>query len=88
MKTTIKATQLEKKIIELVTVTSGSNLGKPLTLETEILDSKLVDSFGLLQLIADLEQEFNVNISTEDMTTQNFSTISAITDLIKRYQFK
>ncbi len=81
-------TKIEKKIIEFVTVIAGSNLQKPVTLETEIFESNLVDSFGLLQLIADIEHEFNVNIRTEDMIMENFSTISGVADLIKRYQLK
>jgi acyl carrier protein len=88
MKVNIMNMELEKKIIEFVTIIAGSNLRKPVTLETEIFESKLVDSFGLLQLIADIEHEFNVNVSTEDMTMENFSTISGIAELIKRYQLK
>lgn len=82
------ALQLQEQIIELVSVAAGPNLREPLTAQTEILESKLVDSFGLLQLIADIEQKLNINIPTEDMTLENFSTISAMVDLISRYQHK
>ena len=80
--------QLQEKIIELVAVVAGPNLCGLLKAETEILDSKLIDSFGLLQLIADIEQKLNINILTEDMTLENFSTVSAIVDLISLYQSK
>ena len=80
--------QLQEKIIELVSVAAGQNLREPLTAQTEILDSRLVDSFGLLELIAKLEVDFNINIPPEDMTLENFSTISAMVDLIYRYQHK
>ncbi len=82
------ALQLQEQIIELVSVAAGPNLREPLTAQAEILESKLVDSFGLLQLIVDIEQKFNINIPTEDMTLENFSTISAMVDLISRYQDK
>lgn len=88
MNANMLAKQLENKIIELVTVAVGTNLRKPLTLQTEILESKLLDSFGILQLIAEIEKEFNVNISAEEMTMKNFSTISGIAELIKSYHFK
>lgn len=81
-----KTLQLQEQIIELVAVVAGPNLREPLTAESEILESKLVDSFGLLELIADIEQKLNINIRTEDMTLENFSTISAMVDLITRYQ--
>ena len=82
------AEQLQEQIIELVAIAAGPNLREPLTAQTEILESTLVDSFGLLQLIADIEQKLNINIRTEDMTLENFSTISAMMDLINRYHHK
>lgn len=80
------ALQLQEKIIELVSAAAGQNLREPPTAHTEIIESRLVDSFGLLQLIADIEAKFNINIPVEDMTLENFSTISSIVDLISRYQ--
>ena len=82
------AEQLQEQIIELVAIAAGPNLREPLTAQTEILESNLVDSFGLLQLIADIEQKLNIYIRTEDMTLENFSTISAMMDLINRYHHK
>ena len=82
------AEQLQEQIIELVAIAAGPNLREPLTAQTEILESNLVDSFGLMQLIADIEQKLNINIRTEDMTLENFSTISAMMDLINRYHHK
>lgn len=79
-------TQIKAQITELVTGIAGPKLRVPLTAETEILELNLIDSFGLLQLIADIEQKLNINISTEEMTLENFSTISAIADLITRCQ--
>ncbi len=83
-----KVLQVDTQIMELVMNIADANLRDPLTLETEILELNLIDSFGLLQLISDIEQKFNINISTEEMTLENFSTISAIADLITRYQSK
>lgn len=82
------AAQLQEQIIELVTIVAGPNLREPLTAQTDILESKLVDSFGLLQLIADIEQKLNINIRTEDMSLENFSTISGMVNLITRYQYE
>ena len=81
-----KKLQLQKDMIELVDLIIGPNMGELLTIETEILESSLVDSFGLLQLIADIELKFSVNIQTEDMTLENFSTINAMVALVTRYQ--
>jgi acyl carrier protein len=83
-----KIMQLREQIAELIMAVAGPNLHKPLTADTEILESKLIDSFGILQLIADIEQKLGINILTEDLTLENFSTIAAIVDLISCYQNK
>lgn len=80
--------QLQEQIIELVTVAAGHNLREPLTAQTAILESNLVDSFGLVQLIIEIEQKLSINIRTEDMTLENFSTVSAIVELVTRYKYK
>lgn len=78
--------RLRDQIFELVSAAAGPNLREQLSEHTDILTSKLVDSFSLLQLIVEIEQNYNINILTEDMTLENFSTVSAIVDLIIRYQ--
>jgi len=53
------------------------------TPEAELLQSRLVDSFGLIQLVGDIEARLGITISTEDLTMQNFSTVSGIVALVE-----
>lgn len=51
--------------------------------ETELLDSGLLDSMAAVQLVGFCEDEFNVEFLPEDLTLENFSTVSAVAELIQ-----
>ena len=44
----------------------------------------VVDSFGLIELLAFLEQERNVEISIAELTMEDIDSIDAITSLVGR----
>ena len=48
-----------------------------LTVDTPLLDGA-VDSLGLMQLVAYLEEEFGVDIDDLDITVANFRTVADI----------
>lgn len=56
--------------------------GADLTDETPLL-SGIVDSAGLMQLVAFLEEEFDVELDEAEITEGNFRTIAAIRRLIE-----
>lgn len=85
MSIVIQPSSLQKQLIELVAVLVEPKLRGQLTPEAEILEAKLIDSFGLIQLVADIEEKLGVAVRTEDMTLENFSTISGIARLVSRY---
>jgi acyl carrier protein len=43
----------------------------------------LVDSLGLMQLVAFIEEEFDLEVGDADMTSGNFRTISSITAFVE-----
>jgi acyl carrier protein len=47
-----------------------------------LLESGLVDSLGVLQVVTFLEQTFSIKVSDEDLVPDNFQTIDTITALI------
>ncbi len=53
-----------------------------LTNDTPLFDGVL-DSFGLMQLVAFLEEEFEIDVRDEDVTVEHFGTIADIEDLVK-----
>lgn len=56
-----------------------------LTSTSLLLEEQILDSFGILQVIAEIDKEFSIAIKTEDLTSQNFATITDIAVLVERY---
>lgn len=50
----------------------------PLTDETPLLESGILDSLSLLQLVVFLEGRFGVTIGDADLLPQNFETVTTI----------
>jgi D-alanine--poly(phosphoribitol) ligase subunit 2 len=50
-----------------------------------LFDEHILDSFGLIQLVGEIDREFSIAIKTEDLTIQNFSTIDNIAALVDSY---
>jgi acyl carrier protein len=46
--------------------------------ETDLIEAGLLDSLALVELLAQLEESFDVSISTEDMELENFRSITSI----------
>lgn len=55
-----------------------------LTPDSLLFEENLLDSFGILQLVAETEQEFAIAIKTEDLTVENFAAITDIARLVER----
>jgi len=45
----------------------------------------MLDSFDMLSLISDLENEFDININGMDIIPENFNSLNSIKDLLKKY---
>jgi acyl carrier protein len=46
--------------------------------ETDLIEAGLLDSLALVELLAQLEESFDVSISTNDMELENFRSITSI----------
>ena len=51
-----------------------------------ILDNGYLDSMEFMSLISELEQSFNVEISADEITAENFDTIETIVEMIERIE--
>ncbi len=52
--------------------------------QDDLLGSGIVDSMGMMKLVLFLENEFKVQISTEDMTVENFMTVKNIMEYLSK----
>lgn len=54
--------------------------------ETALIDNKIFDSFDIVQLITQLNEEFDIEIGAEDIVPENFNSASAIWALVQKLQ--
>ena len=52
--------------------------------DDDLLASDLLDSLGIMQLVWFIEQEFEVEVPAEDVTIENFQTVSKIVGYLER----
>ena len=50
----------------------------PLTNDTSLLDSGILDSLSLLRLVVFLEEQFGLTMGDADLLPENFSSVNAI----------
>jgi acyl carrier protein len=48
-----------------------------------LLQSGIVDSLGILELVAFIEQEFGITISDDELLPENFQTLEALTSFVQ-----
>lgn len=49
-----------------------------------ILENGIIDSMGIQMLSAFLEKQFNISVPTDELVPENFETINAVSNLVKK----
>jgi acyl carrier protein len=49
-----------------------------------LLDSGIIDSLGILDLVAFIEKEFGVHVSDEELMPENFQTVDALAAFVQQ----
>lgn len=57
---------------------------KKLSDSLSLLDSGIVDSTGILEIVAHLEERFGVKVDNDEMIPENLDTIASIGAFVKR----
>ena len=57
--------------------------GDKLAIETPLFEKGIIDSTGVLELIAFIEENFNVTVTDEELVQENFSSLNAIDSFLK-----
>lgn len=52
--------------------------------DTSFLESGLIDSTGVLELVAFLEEQFHIKVEDEDLIPENLDSIHALTRFVER----
>jgi acyl carrier protein len=53
---------------------------------TPLLDTGLLDSLGILDVVGFVEQEFGIALSDEDLVPENFQTVERISAFLAKKQ--
>ena len=51
---------------------------------TTLIDDKILDSFDIVTLVAEIDAEFDVAIPAEELVPENFNSASALYALIEK----
>ena len=58
--------------------------GKDLDQDTSFLENGILDSTGIMELVAFVEKTYAIKVEDEELLPENFDTISAIAEYLKR----
>ncbi len=56
------------------------------TKDTKLVEDKIFDSLGMISLVAELSDEFDVEISPMDIVPENFATVETLYKMIERLE--
>jgi len=54
--------------------------------EKELIDGSILDSFDIISIVSELNDEFNIEIDVEDLEPENFNSAQAIFELVQKLQ--
>lgn len=56
------------------------------TVETALIDDGVLDSFDIVSLVGELNDNFEIEINVEDLLPENFNSAEAMLELIRKMQ--
>ena len=54
--------------------------------EERLIDDEVLDSFDIITIVGEFNEEFDIQIDVEDLEPENFNTVAAMKELIDRLQ--
>ncbi|MDW7659155.1 MAG: acyl carrier protein [Bacillota bacterium] len=68
----------------LLTILTGLHPDVDFSSSTTLIDDGILDSFDIISLIAEIDNEFDVQIPAEEIIPENFNSAQSLFDLITR----
>jgi len=69
---------IEKQLIDYFKINTDNVVDS----KTPLLEEKIIDSMGVIELVAFIESTYGVELTDDDLTVENFKDIDTITKLI------
>lgn len=54
--------------------------------EIALIDNRILDSFGVITLVGELEDAFGIDIEASEMVAENFNSVEALWAMVQRLQ--
>ena len=54
--------------------------------EVDLLKEGIIDSFDIVNIVANIEEKFAIEIDAEEIVPENFLSINTMVDLVRRCQ--
>ncbi len=61
-----------------------SNNGFPFSDDTSFLENGIIDSMNIMEIVMFIEDKFAISIADEDITPDNFDSVTKLVDFIHR----
>ncbi len=72
---------MREKILDILYEISGKKVND---IELDLFSEGIIDSFIIINLVVELEKAFDISIDIDSMTFENFCTVKAIIEMVKR----
>jgi len=74
--------EIIKKFIvdEIISSNSKNNL----SYEDSLIEAGVIDSLGIMKMLAFLDEKFSISIDDQEVIPENFETIKAISNLVEK----
>ena len=54
--------------------------------ETAIIDDHILDTCGIINIVSEIEEHFDIEVDAAEMTPENFNSAAAMWKMIQRLQ--
>lgn len=72
---------MKEKILDILYEISGKQVDD---IELDLFSEGIIDSFIIINLVVELEKAFDISIDIDFMTFENFCTVKAIIEMVRR----
>jgi acyl carrier protein len=55
-------------------------------MDDDLLSAGIIDSLGVLQLVAFIEEQFNIQMPDEDVVLENFQSVNSLANYLDNFQ--
>ena len=77
---------MDEEIRKLIDILTDINEDVDFANEKALVDDELIDSFDITSIITALDEEYDIKIEASEIEPENFNSVEAILETVKRYQ--